>query len=615
MPLLRLYKGKYKLRYEMIVVNTLISIVPFLLVVSAFYLFYMNNVEKRVNESVDILFGQVNGRLQEYFDSIDHLSRIAFFNSALQKTFLEGKQKSPYDWDQFLSMKEKLNPYKDMNASVKDIHIMDIQSDKPFTRVYSTGAYTLRPAMYDFLQNMHPSELQSGRLLFSGAFFSNNGIYNEYLAVRRVRAIEEGPSYLNDMFLGVLVLDRERINDIAADSGLSDQSVMQIIDGNGNVVTSSNEPFAAEHGAPGSKLQDGAVQRVNGIPYLIKTSPVGKIDWQLVLYLDQGHLYREVQLIKWTVPVLLALIITAVIAATLRFNLRMTFPIKKITDALHRVAEGDFNARLKFHYKNEITAIQDHFNHMTSEVEMLTKNLLHTQQQVFEMELGKKQFQLSGLRSQINAHFLYNTLQAIRGMAVNEERDRIHRLIEQLANYFRYVTKDEEFVKLAEELAFIRGYVDMVRLRYGRQITFRCQMPESLSQMEMLKMTLQPIVENAIFHGLESKSGSRSLLLMAEEKDGALEIRVGDNGSGMSAERLYALRQTLQGEPKETKDGRGIGLSNIQKRIQLYCGAEYGLSVKSWRHRGTVVVLRLPLHPQNKTIPASKEQKGAWHDA
>lgn len=486
------YKGKYKLRYEMILVNTLISILPFLLTMSATYYFYMDNVEKRVNESVDILFGQVSGRLEEYFDSIDYLTKIAFFNDSLQKTFMKGDGKSVYDWDQFMSMKEKLHPYLDMNASVKDIHLLDIRSDNPLTRGYSTGTYALKPVMYDYLKNMDQKELKSGRLIFSGAFASYEGTLDEYLAIRYVRAIE-GREYLNGMFLGILVLDKQRINGIAAASGLTDKSVMMIIDNSGNVVTSTNENFISNQSKTGESFRDGAVVRINDIPYLVKTSPVHKVGWKLVIYMDQNHLYHEEQFIKWAVPIVLALIIAAVVTAMFGFNLKMTSPIKKITDALHRVAAGDFNARLKFSYKNEITAIEDHFNYMTSEVDLLTKSILHTQQQVYEMELEKKQFQLSGLRSQINAHFLYNTLQAIRGMAVNEERDRIHLLIEQLANYFRYVTRDEEFVMLRDEVSFANGYVDMVRLRFGRDITFYNRLPDKLVGSPILKMTLQPI--------------------------------------------------------------------------------------------------------------------------
>ncbi|OXS61242.1 hypothetical protein B1A99_06950 [Cohnella sp. CIP 111063] len=609
MPRLPFYKGKYKLRYEMILINTLIAVVPFLLAVSAFYFYYMDNVKKRVDESVDLLFSQVSGRLEEYFDSIDDLSRIAFFNHSLQRTYLEGANKSAYDWDQFMAMKERIYPFLHMNASVKDIHLLDLSAGMPLVRSYSTGAYALKPAMYDFLQGMDRRELASGRLIFSGAFVSNGETMNEYLAVRRVRAIEEGRSYLNEMFLGVLVLDRGRINEIAADIGLNDRSVMQIIDREGRVVTSTNEPFALHDQDAASEPLDGDVRRVNGIPYLIKTSPVSKVDWQLVLYIDQEHLYREEQFIKWAVPVLVALIIAAVVVAALGFNLKMTLPIKKITDALHRVAAGDFNARLRFTYSNEITAVQDHFNHMTSEVERLTSHLLNTQQQVYEMELEKKQFQLSGLRSQINAHFLYNTLQAIRGMAVNEERDRIHRLIERLADYFRYVTKDEEFVPLREELSFIRGYVDMVRLRYGRQISFRDRVPEELEHAPILKMTLQPMIENAIFHGLERTRERGRIFLVAEAHEGELRIRVGDNGSGMPKERLLALRHALYGgAAAAASDGSGIGLRNVQKRIQLYCGAEYGLTVKSWHNRGTVVVLKLPLRAGEYAAASRREQ-------
>lgn len=591
-------RGHSSLRFEMIAVNVCISIIPIVAIVSVAYVLYVGSLKKGMSETVDMLFNQVNGRLEEYFDSIDHLSKITFYNSELQNSFLHRKDNpgSRGDADyvnQFKQLKTRLSPFLKMNPSVKDIVVVD-----PGGRMYNTNGYALKPPMLDYLQSMPSGKLAAGQLFFSGSFTHLGSTLNEYMAFRQIRSVEER-QYMKTIFTGVLVLDLERIRKIVADSELTSNSVLMIVDGDNRVMTSTRPDFAA----PLSELlqgeQDGSPQAENET-YLVKSSPVNTVGWRLVALIDKDQLYKDADFLKYILPVVILVLFVIVVGTTLALNWSMTAPIIKLANAFGRVARGDFSSKLKFEKSNEITAIADHFNHMVDEIDRLTKNLLSAQQQVYESELEKKQFQLSGLQGQINAHFLFNTLSAIRGMALTGEKRKVHEIVDHLAAYFRYITRNDEFVPLAEELNFAERYLAIYRLRFGKKLVLKLIVPQPLKHRPVLKLTLQPIVENALVYGFSRREKKGMIRIAVREDNGDLTVQVLDNGDGMPADRLEQLQSMLNlslsgGGPVESGgSGSGIGLWNIQKRLHIFCGEPYGLKLKSWQGRGTAVTVVYP---------------------
>nr|WP_286672431.1 sensor histidine kinase [Cohnella hashimotonis] len=290
-----------------------------------------------------------------------------------------------------------------------------------------------------------------------------------------------------------------------------------------------------------------------------------------------------------------------VILVVVSFNFRLTHPITKMADAFDSAASGDFDAKLRFGYKNEITVIQDHYNNMLDQIKKLTEHLLQSQQQLHETEMDKQLYQLNGLQSQINAHFLYNVLHSIRGMSLSNAKREVAAAIDNLVSYFRYITRTDEYVLLFKELEHLDTYIDIQKIRFGERLQFKISMDPALKSQYIVKLILQPLVENSLFHGLEGKSGRWMIKIHANRTDADDEIliKVMDNGLGMNEEKLASLNATLAGESTSTSEsgnlGQGIGLVNIHKRIQIYYGETYGLTIKSWQDRGTVVTIKVPL--------------------
>lgn len=224
------------------------------------------------------------------------------------------------------------------------------------------------------------------------------------------------------------------------------------------------------------------------------------------------------------------------------------------------------------------------------------------------LNVSKKQAEYLALQNQINPHFLYNTLEGIRSEAIIAGLDSIAEMTEALATFFRYtISQIEHLVTLEDELANIENYYYIQQFRFGDKLalTIEYDLDDDMNELEVLqyrlpKLTLQPIVENSIYHGIERKIGKGHLAIKISVSDKRLYIRISDDGLGMSEEKLKRLNDKLQGlalEEEMSDPGRkgGIAIVNVNNRIKLLFGEEYGIYVYSLEGTGTDVMINLPL--------------------
>ena len=290
--------------------------------------------------------------------------------------------------------------------------------------------------------------------------------------------------------------------------------------------------------------------------------------------------------------------------AFLLFSYRnISLPVMQLrTQLLRNAKQPDATAPVRISTSNELQFIAVEINRMLEQIRESTRQNIENQDRLYAAELLRCKLQFSALQSQINPHFLYNTLSCIRGIALENDQDEIASITVKMAKIFRYSVKGDTYVRVRDELDIIRRYVEIMNVRMSDKFRARFDVPEEILNSWTVKMVLQPLVENAIFHGLESMSRAGELLVCGrlQGKDTfAMEIR--DNGAGISAERLEAMRQTLAARGKTAKDeevqssGMGVGLININRKIQLLMGEPYGLRVDSAPGEGTCVTVLRPL--------------------
>ena len=257
----------------------------------------------------------------------------------------------------------------------------------------------------------------------------------------------------------------------------------------------------------------------------------------------------------------------------------LTYPLQRLRDSMSRVQEGHFDgADVEIDSENEIGSLTKSFNVMTHRIQDLME------QNVKEQE-AKRKSELKALQSQINPHFLYNTLEAIRGDALCEGIDSIADTTEALSTFFRYtITDTGNLVSVEDELENVENYFKIQQYRFGDKLDMRVNFPDDYARIlecKLPKLTLQPVVENAIFHGLEAKAEGGVIIISLEMTEKKLLINIHDDGIGIDEEELIKINQRLEitsGPLTEEKRKRGgIALPNVSRRIKLFDWDEYGI--------------------------------------
>lgn len=265
-------------------------------------------------------------------------------------------------------------------------------------------------------------------------------------------------------------------------------------------------------------------------------------------------------------------------------------PIKKLHDVTTTITGIDLQALVTNNNVDEITELGISFNIMIGRI----RELLHAKIQEQE---NLKKAELKLLQAQINPHFLYNTLDTIVWLAEANKTDQVIDIVRALSSFFRIaLSRGKEWISLRQEIEHVRSYLTIQKMRYRDILDYRIEVEEDLLDSTILKLTLQPLVENALYHGIKTKRHGGTVVMRARKTDDdMLMIEVEDDGVGFTPYKLAQIQSTLaeDGEDISMKEG-GFGLENVNKRIKLYYGEKYGVSIQSQYRSGTTVTVAIP---------------------
>ena len=287
-----------------------------------------------------------------------------------------------------------------------------------------------------------------------------------------------------------------------------------------------------------------------------------------------------------SVYVLTAIILVIVALLFSRFMARsITLPIQKLRDSMKKVQEGDFSVSdVVVDSKNEIGSLTKSFDVMTHRIHELMEQNVHEQEE-------KRKSELKALQSQINPHFLYNTLDSIIWMAEGKKNEEVVLMTASLARLLRQsISNEDEVVPIANEVEYARGYLTIQKMRYKDKLEFQIEVDSSILYIPLIKLVLQPIIENAIYHGLKYKESKGLLIVKGFMKDGNAVLQVIDDGVGMDEETLAHIYD----KHKVNYHSNGVGVYNVQKRLKLYYGEDYGITYTSEFGKGTTATITIP---------------------
>lgn len=399
--------------------------------------------------------------------------------------------------------------------------------------------------------------------------------------------------------LGVILINAnlKAIREICKDSSMGKNGKIIITDQDGYVVYHTDE---AEIGA---KLDDGYSEvfssqdsyfkrEINGKTMIFSSTKSDYTKWTVIGVIPLKELSGNMVTVRnITIFIALGCVLMGVIVAV--FIARgISRPLKQLQKLMSEVEKGNFDIQTRSTSHDEVGQLSYSFNIMIMKI----KDLIKT---VYDSQLLKKEAEFSALQSQINPHFLYNTLEVIRSIALEHGIKSIMDISKSLAKLFRYsISRDKEFVAIKEEIDYITNYLYIQKQRYGDKFDVIYNVDDEIYRYKCIRLLLQPLVENAVYHGMEMKMGKGLIEIKGLKEGNDICFQVMDDGIGINKEKAEMLNNamqnvesTLHGNKQSTM---GIGVLNVNARIKLYYGEQYGLRVGSQPDFGTIVEIRIP---------------------
>ncbi|WP_232510318.1 cache domain-containing sensor histidine kinase [Paenibacillus crassostreae] len=342
------------------------------------------------------------------------------------------------------------------------------------------------------------------------------------------------------------------------------------------------------------------VESSKGKPQFIAYTTSAETGWIIVGSAPLQEIVQEANEIRQVIIVSVALSILFTITLYFFMTRWLIRPVQLLKKQMRQAASGFLEAKVKTTGQDEIADLGKSFNTMLEQIKMLLEKSIQEQDQIQKAELRT-------LQAQINPHFLYNTLDSIVWMAEANKNAQVIQLVQALSRFFRIsLSKGRDWIPLRDELEHVQSYLIIQQMRYRDILQYDIQVEPALLDIPILKMSLQPIVENALYHGIKNKRRKGLIRISArEEQKGIFTLIVEDDGIGITSERMKQIQTRLDvsssQELIEDDITIGFGLYNVHQRVRLYYGQHYGVTIESVELQGTRVSLRIPIERRDST--------------
>ncbi|MBE5911777.1 sensor histidine kinase [Pseudobutyrivibrio sp.] len=306
----------------------------------------------------------------------------------------------------------------------------------------------------------------------------------------------------------------------------------------------------------------------------------------------QDEIEQQVKLVIFMILALIIVVGIFVVIYVSRLTEAITAPLTKLTGRVEEISNGDFEP------KEPVDAAEIEIQKLSNVFEEMVGKLNYLIQENKKVERRKRHAELELLQAQINPHFLYNTLDTIIWLIEADKKQESISMVSSLSDFFRFcLSRGKDIITLEEEEKHVLSYLAIQKTRYQDRMDYEVNIPKSLYQFAVPKLTLQPLVENSIYHGIKLQREKGHIRVQATDIGDKIELSVTDNGAGMTAERLSEMRQAI-----ETGERIGFGLRTVHERVQLFFGEEYGLTITSADGVGTTITVVIPKQKQDEEV-------------
>ncbi|ULT58335.1 sensor histidine kinase [Neobacillus drentensis] len=579
-----------RLSTKLMITYILLTAIPMALLGVLAYYEYTKSIEEKVGEYIPKLLKQANNNIENNLGELERLPELINSSSDVMSILRDSsfKNQSKLHQDQFVVESFLTSTYLDNSSEILGAFLLSKNRSFVSTRLPYEGfnlenltlPYGEEHALGEKVELILPKQ--------ASLEFEGNPPY--ILLMKQVTDFDNRKS-LGTLFLAVKL---SFIKDVLADLEGEKNAAMWVMDDNGQVIFHTDP---SKIGSVFSELKDyplinGSFQTEAGQEKtLISVNKSVRHKWILVHSIPLRYLTMGTDMVRNVIVLAFftLVIITSLISVFLAWT--VTKPIKKLGNLMQEVKEGNLSVSIPITSKDEVGTLAQSFDSMLTEIrELIQKN--------YSIEIRQKNAELYALQSQINPHFMYNTLQTISMAVEDGESETVVEMVTLLGRMLRYsLSNKERLVPISQEVDHIQDFLKIQKYRFEERITYGIHTELDSSAYFTPKFILQPIVENSIKYGLEKRKGLNIQILVREiiNDQGKIDIlfSLRDNGPGINEEKLIELNHKLQSDPMGKRES-GFGILNVHARVMMMFGDQYELKVNSSIDKGTEITIKIP---------------------
>ena len=580
---------KVSIRYTIFIYFTVSALVAMLLGGVALYEQMSRQLAATVQEESQAVLSQVNRSVDSYLRTIMKLSDSLYY----------GVIKNADLWTEEVNDQITLL-YDNNKDSIANIALFSQEGELleavPAARI-KTGLDVTKEEWFDnTLERTDNLHFTTPHVQY--IFDNKEQQYRWVITLTRAVEITHGTSTEQ----GILLIDirYSSLQQILEDISIGNQGYLYMIGSDGELIyhpqmqlietgqMSENIPAAIEY-------RDGNYrEEYKGESRNVSVKSVGYTGWKLLSVTPEKGLSLSNLKLRLFVAVVAAAFLFVLVMINAFISSRITNPIQELEKSVNAIEAGELDTEVYTGGSYEI-------EHLGRSIGDMAKRIKALMQDIVTEHESKRKSEFDILQSQINPHFLYNTLDIIVWMIENERKQEAVKVVTALARFFRIsLSKGKSIITVRDELEHVRNYLTIQQMRFKNKFIYEIEAGEDVMDLACLKLMLQPLVENAIYHGMEFMDGDGEIHVRVKKEQGELWLEVCDNGLGMTAEQVGNL---LSEKPQaSSRRGSGIGVKNVNERIRLYFGEAYGLVIESEPDEGTVIRCHLPAEIYMETM-------------
>lgn len=558
------------IKRKIILLAMLSTLIP-LLIVGSYSYFYMNKViENKISETTSNLLSLIDWNIDTIVNDIQSSGEILYASN---------------DTQEYLKQKELTKEAYETQGETRDL-LITLSSNNPYIH-----------AVYLGNENNEYLQLSQGQSVYYGNIYEHiretewfneimkkdlfgTWLHNEVNFIESSNLLTYGRP-IKDLqtldVIGIMIfsIDKAIFKDMFKD--IRQDGEFFIVD-KGNMIYSNTEDdeknLKMVELIKRSEANDSEMITMNNEKYIVNVAVNKGTNWKIVSVIPYKSIVKEFNFIRQVSVILLIVSLIIATFSALLISNKITKQLTLLRAVIKKMKKREVLENISFDHEDEVGKIGHQFISLYNKNNELTIEL-------YEAQIKEKEAELRALQSHINPHFLYNTLNSIFWMAEKAQMKPIAKMAVHLANIFKLTLNDGEYITTVQnEINQVKSYLDIQNIRYDNQIHYQINVEEDLYEERMIKLLLQPLVENSVYHGLEMKQGSWEIIINGKQEENSLVFEVIDNGIGFDRQ-------------KAGKQRTGYALKNISERIRLQYGPDFGLSIHSEVGKGTIVSLKI----------------------